>query len=298
MSLVSPSLTLDCRRAAAGASAVEEASAVSASVGPASPRLPSAPQPCALASSTCASSASSKGFSAESLEWEEWRRDCPFYVHALAGSCAGVAEHVALYPLDTLKTRLQALGGASSGAGSALCKREPTAPPRGFVRSAQPSLASPLHAALQVPFSAGGVSPRFLPKAEKALARSLRISLGPKAAAASEAVGGGLVAGAKQVYSENGLRGFFRGAGAVAAGCVPAHAGYFSAYEAVKGRLAARREALAAASATGSSSVPAVAASLSSAELLLCGAAATLTHDLVLTPVDVLKQRMQLGCFR
>merc|ERR1719323_1798349 len=44
----------------------------------------------------------------ESLEWEEWDRRTPFWQHAVAGSCAGVMEHVAMYPIDMVKTRMQA----------------------------------------------------------------------------------------------------------------------------------------------------------------------------------------------
>mmetsp|Transcript_19096 Transcript_19096/g.67449 ORF Transcript_19096/g.67449 Transcript_19096/m.67449 type:complete len:316 (-) Transcript_19096:139-1086(-) len=42
-------------------------------------------------------------------EWEEWDRTRDsFFVHALAGSAAGVMEHVAMFPADTIKTHLQA----------------------------------------------------------------------------------------------------------------------------------------------------------------------------------------------
>ena len=30
--------------------------------------------------------------------------------HMLAGAIAGISEHVAMYPMDTIKTRMQALG--------------------------------------------------------------------------------------------------------------------------------------------------------------------------------------------
>eukprot|EP00928_Gymnodinium_smaydae_P000714 TRINITY_DN10277_c0_g1_i1.p1 TRINITY_DN10277_c0_g1~~TRINITY_DN10277_c0_g1_i1.p1 ORF type:complete len:394 (-),score=49.60 TRINITY_DN10277_c0_g1_i1:128-1309(-) len=41
------------------------------------------------------------------FEWEVRDNTTPFAVHALAGSCAGVAEHVAIFPLDTVKTTMQ-----------------------------------------------------------------------------------------------------------------------------------------------------------------------------------------------
>ena len=33
-----------------------------------------------------------------------------FWQHMLAGATAGIAEHVAMFPVDTVKTRMQALG--------------------------------------------------------------------------------------------------------------------------------------------------------------------------------------------
>ena len=39
----------------------------------------------------------------EEFEFEEERGSAPFYVHMLAGSFAGVMEHVSLYPIDTVK---------------------------------------------------------------------------------------------------------------------------------------------------------------------------------------------------
>jgi len=33
----------------------------------------------------------------------------PWWKHSVAGSCAGVMEHIGMYPLDTIKTHMQAL---------------------------------------------------------------------------------------------------------------------------------------------------------------------------------------------
>lgn len=41
------------------------------------------------------------------FEWEERENDTPFWVHMIAGSVAGVGEHVLLLPLDNLKTHIQ-----------------------------------------------------------------------------------------------------------------------------------------------------------------------------------------------
>nr|PVC51021.1 mitochondrial carrier protein [Theileria orientalis] len=45
--------------------------------------------------------------SADPLDWENWTGELPFWQHALCGSIAGVMEHISLFPLDTIKTRLQ-----------------------------------------------------------------------------------------------------------------------------------------------------------------------------------------------
>ena len=41
------------------------------------------------------------------LEFEELDGGSPFWHHGVAGSLAGVAEHVLVYPLDTVKTHIQ-----------------------------------------------------------------------------------------------------------------------------------------------------------------------------------------------
>jgi hypothetical protein len=60
-------------------------------------------------------------------------------------------------------------------------------------------------------------------------------------------------------------------------GCVPSHALYFTVYEEAKERLGCNRPGHHPAAAAGS------------------GAMATIVHDAVMTPLDVVKQRLQLG---
>eukprot|EP00640_Fibrocapsa_japonica_P002253 CAMPEP_0113937464 /NCGR_PEP_ID=MMETSP1339-20121228/4083_1 /TAXON_ID=94617 /ORGANISM="Fibrocapsa japonica" /LENGTH=285 /DNA_ID=CAMNT_0000940239 /DNA_START=128 /DNA_END=982 /DNA_ORIENTATION=- /assembly_acc=CAM_ASM_000762 len=44
----------------------------------------------------------------EDLEWEDWNpANGSFISHMLAGSVAGVVEHISLFPLDTVKTHIQ-----------------------------------------------------------------------------------------------------------------------------------------------------------------------------------------------
>eukprot|EP00419_Tripos_fusus_P024405 CAMPEP_0172709776 /NCGR_PEP_ID=MMETSP1074-20121228/55266_1 /TAXON_ID=2916 /ORGANISM="Ceratium fusus, Strain PA161109" /LENGTH=350 /DNA_ID=CAMNT_0013533083 /DNA_START=15 /DNA_END=1067 /DNA_ORIENTATION=- len=137
------------------------------------------------------------------LNWEEWDGKMPFWKHAVAGSCAGIMEHVGMFPLDTLKTCMQAL-------------RPGTAATRGM----------------------GGVL--------------------------------------REIVGRGGTWGFMHGCTAIIAGTVPAHICLFTTYELTKNRLLDGRD-----------HDPCRAA--------VCGAAAQFSHDLFLTPADVVKQRMQLG---
>lgn len=136
--------------------------------------------------------------------WEEWDASMPLWKHAVAGSCAGVAEHIGMYPLDTVKTHMQVL---------------------------RPE---------------GG-----------------RVSFGDVMRA---------------LYQEQGL-GFMRGVTAIATGCIPAHIALFTSYEICKKRLLTSEE-----------HEPLKAG--------VCGGVANFCHDAIITPMDLVKQRMQLGCYR
>jgi len=133
-------------------------------------------------------------------EWEEWDASTPFWKHALAGSCAGVMEHIGMYPLDTVKTHMQALRPGER----------------------------------------------------------LR-----------------LVDVVRNISQESEL-GFMRGCAAIASGCIPAHIALFTMYELSKKRLLKNGDHR-----------PLNAA--------ICGAVSTFCHDIILTPMDLVKQRMQLG---
>jgi len=139
--------------------------------------------------------------SSETFEWEVRDDSIPFRTHAFAGSCAGVMEHVAMFPVDTVKTRLQA---------SPVC------------------------------------------------ARATDVALA--------------------VIRERGFAGFMRGATAIGAGCIPAHIGLFGTYELASSALVDRNLQ-----------------EHQPCRVAACGAAASIVHDVVLTPHDVVKQRLQLG---
>lgn len=137
------------------------------------------------------------------MEWEVRDADTPFWQHAVAGSCAGIAEHVAMFPMDTVKTHIQA---------------------------------------------------------------------SPAALSVSKAFRG--------VLQERGILGLMRGSAAIGVGCIPAHVGLFGTYELARSNLLDADEEAQAAQ-------PMRAA--------VCGALGTVVHDCVLTPADVVKQRLQLG---
>ncbi|CAM9483703.1 unnamed protein product, partial [Phaeothamnion confervicola] len=77
-----------------------------------------------------------------------------------------------------------------------------------------------------------------------------------------------------------GMLRLWRGVSTMLTGCVPAHALYFSALESLKTRLGVNQP--------GHHPVGAAVA----------GATATIFHDAVMTPMDVIKQRLQLGYYR
>eukprot|EP01018_Ginkgo_biloba_P004963 Gb_37582 [translate_table: standard] len=135
---------------------------------------------------------------------EELHDGLSFGQFMLAGSVAGMVEHMAMFPVDTLKTRMQML--ASSGG-----------------------------------FSHSGVGRALL-----------------------------------SIMKSEGPLGLYRGIGAMGLGAGPAHAVYFSVYEACKEKLGGNGPGHHPLAHAGS------------------GVIATVASDAVLTPMDVVKQRLQL----
>ena len=81
-------------------------------------------------------------------------------------------------------------------------------------------------------------------------------------------------------FQKQTIRTMYRGVGAVFVGVVPAHSAYYSLYEIAKDKFGANRR--------GHHPLAAAAS----------GAVATIAHDFVMTPLDVVKQRMQLGMYK
>jgi solute carrier family 25 iron transporter 28/37 len=81
------------------------------------------------------------------------------------------------------------------------------------------------------------------------------------------------------VVRSRGIVGLMRGSTVIGAGCVPAHIGFFGVYELSMAKFVGwENEEHHPLRVAG------------------CGSMATLWHDCILTPHDVVKQRLQLGC--
>lgn len=85
---------------------------------------------------------------------------------------------------------------------------------------------------------------------------------------------------ARLPHTAAGVSRLWRGVHSIIVGCIPAHALYFSSYEVIK---AATLDSNGQVTAYGSA---------------LAGATAAFSHDLILGPLDTVKQRLQLGHYR
>lgn len=79
------------------------------------------------------------------------------------------------------------------------------------------------------------------------------------------------------LYKRGGIFNFWKGASVMASGCIPAHAAYFSIFETSKSYFIDKKDT-----------------SIHFYLFGLTGVLATVTHDLIITPFDVLKQRTQI----
>lgn len=78
-----------------------------------------------------------------------------------------------------------------------------------------------------------------------------------------------------KIYNAGGLKNFYSGSSIVAFGCAPAHAIYFSIYENALRSLNCKPEE-------------------DFEKFAFVGALSAMFHDLIMTPTDALKQRVQL----
>eukprot|EP00743_Colponemidia_sp_Colp-15_P004342 GILK01004684.1.p1 GENE.GILK01004684.1~~GILK01004684.1.p1 ORF type:complete len:346 (-),score=44.15 GILK01004684.1:169-1095(-) len=86
----------------------------------------------------------------------------------------------------------------------------------------------------------------------------------------------GVISAAASIYKQEGLFRLYRGMGAIVLAAIPSHALYFATYEATKLHFGGKEPG----------HHPLVSA--------IAGSAATMAHDAVVTPLDVIKQRLQM----
>lgn len=193
-------------------------------------------------------------------EWEEWDGKSPFWVHCVAGSLAGVAEHTLVYPLDTVRTHIQVC---------AACHFSPNK------ATGVSGIAKQQSMLLQK-----AAAPSFHPttgmlQTMRQLMNQPLVLEGAVPASTASTTAGGL-----SLSQVAGFSRLWRGVQTILVGCIPAHALYFSSYELVK---AATLDSEGKVTTYGSA---------------LAGAAAVTGHDLILGPLDTVKQRLQLGHYR
>jgi len=263
--------------------------------------------------------ASSSSSAAFDEEWEEWDGNSPFWVHCVAGSMAGVAEHVLVYPLDTVRTHIQvcaachfnpathnastqaatmaAKGGASSSVpGSILQQAAASASPMPSIvktisknTSTNKTVIRPPQMAATAASSArggaGGIIGAGSGNHNLSMMQAIRQLVSQPALTLETTAGAVSVTNsatsattsAISAESQLGMSRLWRGVQTILVGCIPAHALYFSTYEIVK---AATLDDHGEVTAYGSA---------------LAGGAAVVSHDIILGPLDTVKQRLQLG---
>jgi solute carrier family 25 (mitochondrial iron transporter), member 28/37 len=225
-------------------------------------------------------------------DWEEWDGRSPFWAHCLAGSIAGVVEHAAIFPLDTVRTHIQVcaaclqrnLKSSTSTSSSNGIFTSPTSAVSSLdvgsslLRgTSATSTTSTVSSSQQQRLPLGMIQTiRYLvnePVMDAAIHSTTTLPSPSQNALTSVSS----IAAVSTKQAVAGWSRLFRGIQAVLVGCVPAHALYFSSYETVK---AAFLKEDGRASTIGSS---------------LAGAAAVTSHDLIMTPLDTVKQRLQIG---
>jgi solute carrier family 25 iron transporter 28/37 len=258
------------------------------------------------------------------LEWEEWDGNSPYLHHCIAGSIAGVAEHVLLYPVDTVKTHMQAYCSVCPNNPENMASNNPstkavcTGPPASVPSSSAQSLASTVYrngtaaaagASTSTSTAATSSSSTHAPNGmwttmsnlinhghsfnhqlKKNVARqsatlsASSISLSPNSASSSPS--SSTTPSIQHFKNFKGYTRLWRGVQTMATGCIPAHALYFSSYEYTKSVLS---------TTTTSPTTGLTQTHLGTFGASIAGAISALCHDIVMTPMDTIKQRMQLG---
>ena len=191
-------------------------------------------------------------------DWEEWDGKSPFWHHCIAGSLAGVAEHTLVYPLDTVRTHIQVCAACIHNPSSSS-----TALSKGLVGQ-----SSVLQKA-----AASGASNNV------GVWQTIRQLMNQPIALEAGATASSTLVRTVQP-SAAGISRLWRGVHSIIVGCIPAHALYFSSYELIKHATLDKDGHV----TTYGSAV--------------AGAVSAFSHDLVMGPLDTVKQRLQLGHYR
>ena len=179
---------------------------------------------------TLSSSLSSQQQTKSSMEYTQ---------HMFAGAFAGTMEHTVMFPVDTVKTRMQLVAAASSSSSSA-------------------SLSSSLTSSSSSTSSSINMIKSTIPNAIRSILKT------------------------------DGVKGLYRGVVAGGLGAGPAHAVYFATYEYGKKMFRLNPIGSSSSSSLSSSAYGEFVADASA------GALATIVGDAVQTPLDTVKQRMQM----
>ncbi|GAB2274275.1 hypothetical protein Dimus_009041 [Dionaea muscipula] len=234
-----------------------------------------------------------------------------FWQYMIAGSIAGCVEHMAMFPIDTLKTRMQALGSCpikSAGVRSAFRSIIHTEGAAGFYRgiAAMALGAGPAHALYftvyefsKKAFSDRDLNPHLTHAAAGVCATVMSDGVFTPMDMVKQRLqlnGGGVATGAyrgvldcvTRVAKEEGFRAFYASYRTTVIMNAPFTAVHFSTYEAAKKALLG----ISAQCDSGEGSIAHAAA----------GAAAGASAAFVTTPLDVVKTQLQCqgicGCDR
>ena len=255
-------------------------------------------------------------------DWEEWDGVSPFWHHCLAGSAAGLAEHTLIYPLDTVRTHIQVcancnkfspssyqaaevalqnkqeavtkIGSSSSSSllhphGTTAAAARTTTTTTGRPLTYAASTATTAKARQQLPTGMWQTM-RYLVSEPVVMVATTTAADSVGTAASSSSSSHTMTAAAAAARKPEGLLRLWRGVQTMMIGCIPAHAIYFSSYEMVKAFWQNNNN-----NHNHNSN--------SSNELvwygsMMAGATATIGHDMIMAPLDTVKQRLQIGHYQ
>ena len=232
-------------------------------------------------------------------DWEEWDGTSPFWIHCAAGSFAGVVEHTVVYPLDTVRTHIQVCAScvhrnslhSFAGAGTSNAAATTTRSLNASGQHAASSLRGRVRMlSLKAPQQMGSLPTGFWQTMRFLINEPVGIGVAPVSTVSTRTTASAAVLPSAPSHAAlwteiSGMTRLWRGVQAILIGCIPAHALYFSSYEIVK----------TACTTTTTTAEGSTTTDITWWGSSLAGAAAVMGHDVIMTPLDTIKQRMQLG---